>query len=147
MFKQKYMRYFLLLLTLGMAGNIRAQENPDARTPTPVRDTREWYLQKSHNQKTWAWVLLGGGVLVGGISLATSVSDFESGNANSQKLSAGEVLVFVGGGMVVASVPLFIASSRNKRMAAQLEVKKETSFTATGPGGRAFPALGLRFGF
>jgi hypothetical protein len=57
------------------------------------------------------------------------------------------VLVFVGGGMVVASVPLFIASSRNKRMAAQLEVKKETSFTATGPGGRAFPALGLRFGF
>lgn len=84
-------------------------------------DVNNDYLTKSRNQKMAAWILLGGGVVGVGIG---SVIEFNNAPKNLVSIitdqtynSSGIAVAFIGGGMAVASIPLFIASSRNKKKA------------------------------
>jgi hypothetical protein len=81
------------------------------------------YLKKSKNQKTTAWVLLGGGVLAGGIGLASAVGSVCIGCPEKPKDQSGWAIA--GGALVVSSIPFFIASSKNKKKAAAISFKME----------------------
>ena len=71
------------------------------------------YLLKSKNQKTAAWVLLGGGTAL--IGLGFLIGD--SKNATFDDAGTGVVLGGIGFLSAVGSIPLFIASGKNKRRA------------------------------
>lgn len=102
------------------------------------------YLKKSQNQKFIAWLLFAGGAAVAGITGLSNLSvDFGSQN----KRTSPVVPLVIGGSIMLGSIPLFIASSKNKRLAntASASFKMETrpiiqqtSFHST-----SYPALAV----
>jgi len=98
------------------------------------------YLTKSKSQKTAAFILLGIGVTT--LTIA-AVGDLD--------LDVLGTVVIVGGVATIASIPLFIASGKNKRraMKASAFIKMETvpliqkqSFIQN-----SYPAFSVRFSF
>ena len=86
--------------------------------------TREYYLQKSHNQKTAAWVMLGTGLaatIVGMVGVASNYHIYEESSSGD----AYGVVALIGTGLALGSIPLFIASGRNYRHAATLSFKNQ----------------------
>ncbi|MBL0129823.1 MAG: hypothetical protein IPP43_00795 [Chitinophagaceae bacterium] len=81
--------------------------------------TKTDYLQKSKNQNTTAWVLLVGGatfILAGDLIGNSKESTF--GDAGTGVIMAG-----LGVLSMIGSVPLFIASGKNKRKAISMPLK------------------------
>jgi hypothetical protein len=90
--------------------------------------TKEYYWEKSKNQKTAAWVMLGGGVaisIVGIIGVNANYSLFEENSA----ADTYAVVTLIGTGLALGSIPLFIASGRNARKAANLSFKAQPVFS------------------
>jgi len=107
---------FAMLLIISVASFSQQTTNP---APTVKTD----YLEKSKNQKKAAWVMLGGGaslILLGDLIGNSKSSSF--GDAG-----AGFVMAAVGGLSMLGSIPLFIASSRNKKKGMSLSFKNETA--------------------
>ena len=113
---KKSILYFLLLAL--PAASFCQQTNDSV----PVIKTD--YLVKSKNQKTAAWVLLGGGVALIGAGFLIG----DSKNATFDDAGTGVVLGGIGFLSAVGSIPLFIASGKNKRkaMKASAFIKLET---------------------
>jgi hypothetical protein len=101
-------------LTAGIALNLHATATVFGQTKSsPPFQSREYYFKKSNRQKTTAWIILGSGIaLIGsGIAIASQQREPEY---------AAVALVLVSGPGVVTSlvsIPFFIASSRSKRKA------------------------------
>ena len=93
------------------------------KTSDTVPSIKTDYLVKSKNQKTAAWVLLGGGTAL--IGLGFLIGD--SKNATFDDAGTGVVLGGIGFLSAVGSIPLFIASAKNKRkaMKATTSIKME----------------------
>ncbi len=71
---------------------------------------RDFYLEKSRNQQTAAWILLGGGtVLIGTAYLLGNRS-----NSSFNDAATGVALAGIGVVAGFSSIPLFIASKKNK---------------------------------
>ena len=110
-------------------------------TNTPL--TKADYLQKSIKQKTAAWVLLGGGsaLVVTGVLL--------SNNASFDNLGTTATIAIVGGLSMLGSIPLFIASGKNKRKAnaatAFFKMEKTPVIQQTGFVYQSYPALSIKF--
>jgi len=102
---KKSILYFLLLALQAVSF---CQKTNDS-TPAVKTD----YLLKSKNQKTAAWVLLGGGTALIGIGFLIG----DSKNATFDDAGTGVVLGGIGFLSAVGSIPLFIASGKNKRKA------------------------------
>ena len=86
--------------------------------PAPIL-TKQDYLKKSKNQKTAAWILAGVGTL--SVILGTIEVNPDYGENNNSSF-------FLVGGLVAigASVPLFIASAKNKKKGMSLSFKNNT---------------------
>lgn len=99
-------------------------------------------FKKAKNQKTAAWILLGGGlgVAIAGMAIIGDEANKELTNdlgtiftlglytAPPVKHSAaGPILAIAGTGALLGSIPLFIGSSKNKRKAT-LMLKNEAVF-------------------
>ena len=101
-------------------------------------NTRKYYLKKSRSQLVGGLILLG----IGGTTLAL----VSNGKTSFNILP---VLVIGGGLFVLGSIPLFIASGRNKRKAmnATTLFKMETIPTLhqTGINFHSYPAISVRF--
>ena len=87
--------------------------------------TADYYLQKSKNQRTAAWVILAGGTalsIVGIVGLASNTVEmfYESTPADTYAF-----LTIAGTGIALGSIPLFIASSRNYKKAATISFKSQ----------------------
>jgi hypothetical protein len=76
---------------------------------------RDEYLQKSRNQKTAAWILLGGGALATTAGMINFSNEFDIWSSNSG--AGGAIVATIGVGAMVGSIPLFMASSRNRNKA------------------------------
>lgn len=95
------------------------------------------YLRKSKNQRTAGWILLGGGAimtLIGSITAANEVGDelvnlFDPAATHRKNAGTGATIVAMTGVLsMVGSIPLFIASGKNRRKAAaELSFKLENS--------------------
>ena len=114
------------------------------------------YLQKSKNQKTTAWVLLGGGIamtVTGMIIYQNAYNKAVENDPWSFGLDAnptGAVIATVGLLSSLGSIPLFIASGKNKKraMAISTSFKMEKASVIQGAGfvKKSYPALSLKFG-
>ena len=113
---KKSILYFLLLAL--PAASFCQQSNDSV----PVIKTD--YLVKSKNQKTAAWVLLGGGVALIGTGFLVG----DGKNSTFDDAAAGAFLAGIGVLSAIGSIPLFIASGKNKRKAmnASAFIKLET---------------------
>jgi hypothetical protein len=89
--------------------------------------TSEDYLQKSKKQKTGAIILLSGGCVLTTTGMIVGFAGFSENlgsifgpdpNAGSSKETTGTILAVGGLVMMAGSIPLFIASSKNKKRAA-----------------------------
>jgi hypothetical protein len=100
----------------------------DTQPSTPL--TREDYLKKSKTQKVLGFVFLGAG--------AITLISVSGGNTD---LGTAGVLIVAGGLATLTSIPLFIASGKNKRKAkdASLSFKFEKIQTIQ-PAGISFHA-------
>ena len=111
--------------------------------------TKNEYLQKSKDQKTAAWLLLGAGAAAtvgGAIWFGNEFNLF--GNDNT----AAPAIVSLAGILSMAgSIPLFIASSRNKNKAMSitgaLKVERSFGYYQKGIVCNNYPALSLRIRF
>jgi hypothetical protein len=118
-----------LLLLIALSATSFSQQTE----PNPTLSKQD-FLLKSKKQKTTAWILLGGGTGLAMTGLVMGLSDLgeafgraytgQNGSVNSE--AAGTVFL-VGLGGMVGSIPLFVASGRNKRIAMSLSFKNETT--------------------
>lgn len=114
--------------------------------------TKDTYLLKSKRQKTAAWIMVGGGTtlfFVGGIIGAHGFFDLLTGQfeeANNNIGLAG-ILAITGGAAMLGSIPLFIASSKNKHRAMSITFSNRQlpALVKNTMGRRSFPSIGLQF--
>jgi len=110
---------FLLLITL----HIGYGQSTENRTGPGKED----YLKKSKRQKTWGWIAAGTGVGLFTIGLVMYLSEYGDGlpggtGYNEKTSNTGETLMFVGGGLVLVSIPFQIEYKRNKKLAASVSI-------------------------
>ena len=91
--------------------------------------TKQEYLKKSKSQRTAGGIILGGGAILIGAGLATSLGN---GLANlfeqeAKKNNSGDVLTVLGVFSFAGIIPLLISAGKNKRKALSLSVKNQPS--------------------
>lgn len=109
----------ILLFVVLLSGTVLPQTNPPATTVSSND-----YYRKSDHQKTAAWVFLGGGaalVIAGGIISSNGVVD-EIWTGHSSSYNTGGVIMGIGLASMAASVPFFIASSKNRKRAMNAKI-------------------------
>jgi hypothetical protein len=134
--KNKFMKKFILLITLTTAIIASGYCQADTST-TKINNeyTSAQYLLKAKNQKTAAWVCLGGGIALvttGAILSASKVAVdyvniFTTTEAKTSNYTGETILVLAGVSGMVASIPLFIASGNNKQKAKLMLTLQETA--------------------
>ena len=125
-------------------------------TTTPIQQKTyyqdqgaEHYLDLSRRQKTAAWCMLGGGVVLVSAGYMMIINSFLNDNweFHPGTASAGTIMMYAGTGCVIGSIPMFIASARNKgrSMAASAGLRMEhvTTLVPQGFAIRNYPALSL----
>lgn len=85
------------------------------------------YLQKNKHQQTIAWLLLGGGFLIGtgGMFMALENTFVDNGNYHISKTRIGVAMFYTGGFAVIGSIPVFISAARNKGRSMSVGLKME----------------------
>ena len=106
-------KIILFFLVAALATTVFSQQ-----TATPPL-TKADSLQKNKTQKTIAWVLAGAGVtsVIFSIATADGTEIFSSIAGNNKPINRFGVLFFGGSAVAISSIPLFIASGKNKRKA------------------------------
>ncbi len=106
-------------------------------TEPSIQLTKEDYLRKSRTQKTIGFLMLGGG--------AATLIAISSGNTDLNSLGT---LVVLGSGLVVGSIPLFIAAGKNKRKSknttAYLKVEQTQALSLRTINFYSIPALAIK---
>ena len=95
--------------------------------------SKQDYLDKSRTQKTTAFILLGGGIaigltgaiLYGGKGMLSVADCIALGPCEEANYGFETGMMIVGGLATVASIPLFVSSSNNKKKAAELSFKHQ----------------------
>jgi len=114
------------------------------------------YLRKSKNQKTIAWVLMGGGIAMTITGMIILSNDYNNAvlddpwAVGTNTNPTGAVIGTVGLLSCAGSIPLFIASGKNKRRALSVSTgfKMEKASVIQGAGlvKKSYPALSLKIG-
>lgn len=118
------------------------------------------YLKKSKNQKTAAWILLGGGFALTTTSiliatpkatedLAYGLGGLFVGQTEPQNDYTVENILFITGtAAMLGSIPLFIASKKNKKkamnMTTDIKMEKATIFEQHSFVQSSYPALAFK---
>ena len=123
------MKKLPLFITMFFIGYSSFSQQSD----TAVASTKQAYLKKSKNEKTTAWILAGGGLVMSAVSLAIVINDDaqaannfvttvintsnNDSNTSGNKTSLTGIFFYIGVMCMVISVPLFISAAENKRKA------------------------------
>ena len=118
------------------------------------------YLKKSKNQKTAAWILLGGGFALSTTSIlvaspkATEDLTYGLGGflvgqpAPENDYTAESILLVTGTAAMLGSIPLFIASGKNKKkamnMSANIKMEKATIIERQSFVQSSYPAIAFK---
>ena len=134
------MRVIILFLAMIIPVVTMFGQQTDPKQPM----TKEDYLAKSKRQKSGARVMLiGGAVLIGTGYLIGNSKEADFGQAG-----AGFIMGGIGFLSMVGSIPLFIASGKNKRRAmevsAELKIQDAVALQKTLIANTGFPALAVR---
>ena len=111
------MKLLTILLFLTISMQLTAQQTKIAKAPLTKAD----YMEKSIRQKSTAWVLLGGG------SALIVVGVLVGANKNASFGSTGTGVIVGGLGFLstLGSIPLFLASSKNRKKGISLSLKDQ----------------------
>ena len=108
-------KIIVFVIALAVVSNLFGQQTqPD----TVQHGSKEYYLQKSKRQKSGALVLLIGGTALMGVGLLIA----DNKNADFDQAGTGALIIALGFLADVGSIPLFIASSKNKKRAMKASV-------------------------
>jgi hypothetical protein len=102
--------------------------------------TREELLTKSNNQKTAARVMLAGGIVLIGVGYLVGNGE----NADFDQAATGGIMAVTGIVSGLGSIPLFIASKRNKKKSMSVSAGVNIEGTYPLSEGGYFPALALK---
>ena len=107
------------------------------------------YQLKSKHQKTAAWVLLGGGAVLLGASLIAGLNEVANSDYLLDANTTGSAVLFFTGIIAAgASIPLFIASARNRRKAVSasldFHMERPRVMQCTFVAHTSFPALSVK---
>ena len=105
----------ILFILFSVSRGIFSQQTPHA-----LSLTKQDYLKKSKVQKTAAWILLGTGSLSAILGTIKVNPDYGESTNSSFLLIGGFV-------MIGTSVPLFIASGRNRKKAASIAFRNHST--------------------
>ena len=135
---RKLFIWTLLLLTTTSSFS---QQTDSSRTLT-----KQDYLQKSKNQKTAARILLWGGAAV---AIGAIIFDV---NSDWSKSETPYIVAFSAGcASMIGSIPLFVASKRNKRKGMDattyFEIRRNPVATNTTFTFQSTPTLSVKFNF
>jgi hypothetical protein len=134
-------KFFICTMLLLMTASSFCQQ-----TDVSQSLTRQDYLKKSKNQKTAAWILLGGGFA---LAVGASILDVSSDWSKSE--TPYLVALSIGCASMLGSIPLFIAAGRNKRKgmnaSTYFEIRKNPVPTNTGLTLHSTPTLSLKINF
>ena len=125
---------FLALLI--MVNSVYSQQN----NPSPTL-TKKDYLQKSKNQKTAAWIFMGGGLGLTVLGLSR-----DANNELSADNTGKAVAIVTGLAAVSVGTTFFILSSNNRKKGESLSFRMEKApvLQQGGFAYRSFPALSFR---
>jgi hypothetical protein len=90
-----------------LCANAQMLTTPPAPAPSDLESGKE-YLRKSHNGKIAGFILLGGGIILAAAGVHEMTNDLFS------KSDKGSIAGVTGVAMILASVPVFIISAKNK---------------------------------
>ena len=141
--KLTIMKKSILFVLLLVSATTLLSQQTDTKHPVTKQD----YLAKSKNQKTGAWVLLGGGAAL----IATGFLIGDRKESSFDDAGTGAVFGVLGFLSAVGSIPLFIASGRNKRKAmnvsAYFEMQQNPIVRRTGLICLSSPAVSIKINF
>jgi hypothetical protein len=112
--------------------------------------TKNDYLLKSKNQKTAAWILLGTGAtltFIASYKIIYGLSEIGNGQHHN-KIGTGLSLGLIGGLAALGSIPLFIASAKNKRTSISMTFSGQPIplLIQHSAGGTFIPSINLKIG-
>ena len=110
--------FFAILLFLVATSIIQAQV-----IDQKSQELHDMYMQKHKTNKTVGWISLGSGVALIGIGAVVYSNDFTLNESNPN--TASGILLGVGAGAALVSIPFFISAGSNKRKA-NLALKEGT---------------------
>src|SRR5687767_15057391 len=129
-------------------------------TNSNVPPVKTDYLKKSKNQKTAAWVLLGGGfalsttsILIATPKVAEDYGNIFAGVFSGEPVpqndyTAENILLVAGTAAMLTSIPFFIASKKNKKrdiiMSANIKMENATMIQKQSFVQNSYPAIVLK---
>jgi hypothetical protein len=129
-------------------------------TPNDLPTIKTDYLKKSKNQKTAAWVLLGGGFALSTTSILIATPKVEEDYVNifagvfsgepapQNNYTAENILLVSGTVAMLSSIPFFIASKKNKKraidMSANIKMENATVIQKQSFIQSSYPAVVLK---
>ncbi len=125
-----------------------AQLNDTLQSKIHPKASSDLLFKKSGNQNTIAWILLGAGAGLGIAGLAVGEGGVkrvwsDPVDRTLSTVSTGGALALVGGASMLASIPFFIASGKNRRKASVMLKDESVSFSRQLHFGKSFISLGI----
>ena len=98
--------------------------------------TKQDFLEKSKNKKTFGWCLAASGFVAGTIGVVIALKDAAktiisvpanilTGSPIAEEDNYSTELIIGGGVAIISSIPLFIASTKNKKKALSMSFKNQ----------------------
>jgi len=107
----------LVSLTTLLTVSLTYAQYDSSRIRESNRNLEQRLRTRSDKQRSGAWALLGTGIVLNAVSLTVRPNESDGFSTGFDKLFLQAGLIVVGTGAMLGSIPLFIASSRNKRKA------------------------------
>lgn len=143
----------IVLLLVAASSFAQLSEPPNPSQPF----SREYYLKKSKTNKTAAWVMLAAGTVLVGTGIGVGLNEATDQwvnlfTAEEEKTSdTGGILFFSGLAAVATTIPLFIASHKNRKRAnnvsASLKMEKSLLVRQQSFVKSSYPALSVSINF
>lgn len=86
-----------------------------SQTPISPAISKDYYVQKSKNQKTIAWIILGSGLGIAAAGGIVQLNEETNRNGGWDLDFRGTWIAIAGGGVGLFSIPFFISSAKNAR--------------------------------
>lgn len=139
-------KIILSAILIFLSLQIFAQDIPAAKQPF----TSAELFKKSKNQKTAAWICLGGGFGMVATSLIIIVANGTSDMVSLLVLKprvhnydGAAALTIIGAAGIIGSIPLFVASANNNKKARLMLKQEKLSFILPGQSGSRITGLTL----
>ena len=138
----------IILFLLLISSAFIAFSQPLSKYQPDIKE-KDHYFQKSKKQKTAAWLLLSGGTVMCASGYVFFIYEGLKGDGiYGTKAKLALAMFYAGGAAIVGSIPLFIASARNKgiSMSATAGLKMENNISQLQPSfvKASYPALSLK---